>query len=138
MFPVFIILERKDKVSNMENKNLDAFKNVVETEKRRQMEEYTSKNAYILAVIKKQMSDKGIDICDEDIIDIIDTFLFLFFSKFHSSNGEDNCLDYFSVFKETLDDDGGDKMPQEVFMITPGIKVKMMVKNDKEAGNHES
>ena len=95
MFPVFIILERKDKVSNMENKNLDAFKNVVEAEKRRQMEEYTSKNAYILAVIKKQMSDKGIDICDEDIIDIIDTFLFLFFSKFHC-NLRISFLIYFS------------------------------------------
>ena len=106
----------------MENKNLNAFKNVVEAEKERRMKEYISKNAYILAVIKKQLSDKGIDIGDEDIIDIVDTFLFMFFSKFHRGNGLDNCLDYFSVFKETFDD--GDRMPQEVFMITPGIKVK--------------
>lgn len=122
----------------MENKNLDAFKIVVEAEKERRMKEYISKNAYILAVIKKQLSDKGIDICDEDIIDIVDTFLFMFFSKFHRGNGRDNCLDYFSVFKETFDDDESDKMPQEIFMINPGMKIKMLVKNDKESGNYES
>lgn len=132
MFPVYSTGEKGQGECIMGNKNLDAFKIVVEAEKERRMKEYISKNAYILAVIKEQLSDKGIEIGDEDIIDIVDTFLFMFFSKFHHGNGRDNCLDYFSVFKETFDDvDEGDRIPQEVFMITPGMKVKMMV-NDKE------